>query len=97
MARIRQSYKTIWHVSDSQGQILALALREKSFLKIKLFPRRAVESAWNWLDVVVVFASLIFGPHSRLRRNIRADIARKSVTLVVGILLCPYGVAYRRA
>ena len=35
------SIERIWHIQDSQGQILALALRHKSFKPSKLFPLRS--------------------------------------------------------
>ena len=36
----------IWHIWDSQGQILALAFRQKSFKRFKLFPLRPT-AAWK--------------------------------------------------
>ena len=37
----------MWHMQDSHGQILALALRQKSLQRLKLFPLRS-EAAGPW-------------------------------------------------
>ena len=44
------SVERIWNISDSQGQILALAFRWKSFRPFKLFPpcSRAVDLDHHW-------------------------------------------------
>ena len=66
----RATVERIWHVYDSQGQILALALRQKSFKVLEMYPLRSEALRPYLAESVHTFVLQNSIPAAQIRRCI---------------------------